>query len=80
MSGLEGICPKCSSHFYGWALSNQRNQLCVRCGSALEIRKDDVVIRIGCSPFKANEYRADSNQGNWEDLRNKNLLFYLTMN
>jgi predicted nucleic-acid-binding Zn-ribbon protein len=77
---LEGICPKCSSHYYGWALGSQKNQLCVKCGSSLVIRKDDVLIRSGFSPFKANEYNTGSSQDHWEDLRNKNLMFYLTMN
>ena len=80
MSGLEGICPQCGARFRGWALTIQRNQLCVKCGSALEIRKDDVLIRSGFSPFKAEEYRAGSDQDRWEELRNKNILFYLTRN
>ena len=80
MNGLEGICPKCGLHYHGWALNTQRNQLCIKCGSALEIRKDGVLIRSGFYPFKADEYKVGSDQDNWEDLRDKNLLFYLTRN
>jgi hypothetical protein len=74
---LEGICPKCSTHYLGWALSSQKNQLCVKCGSSLVIRKDDILI---CGGFSADEYNTGSSQDNWEDLRNKNLMFYLMMN
>jgi hypothetical protein len=34
---LQGICPRCGSRFYGWALKNPEHQDCSRCGSWLEI-------------------------------------------
>ena len=80
MNRLEGFCPKCGARFHGWALTVQRNQLCLKCGSALEIRKDGVLIRSGFSPFKADEYQAGTDQEKWEELRDKNLLYYLTRN
>ena len=49
MSGLEGICPKCGFHYYGWALSNPLAQKCGNCGSALEIKRDNVTIPSGLS-------------------------------
>ena len=47
ISGLEGTCPRCGGHYYGWALDIPYKQSCPRCGSALEIRKDGVLIRPG---------------------------------
>jgi hypothetical protein len=79
-SNWEGICPACGLHYHGWALTAQRNQLCLKCGTALEIRKDGVMIRSGFSPFKAAEYVMGAEKERWEDLRDKNLLFYLTKN
>jgi transcription initiation factor IIE alpha subunit len=56
MNGLEGICPKCGHRYYGWALNIQSNQLCVKCGSALEIRKDGVLVRPRLPTLRAEEY------------------------
>ena len=81
MNGWEGICPQCGLRYVGWALLTQRNHLCMKCGCALEIRKDGVVYRHSeCFSFTAEEYHYGSQQDKWEDLRNKNLLFYLTRN
>jgi hypothetical protein len=77
---LEGICHECRLHYHGWALNYQRNQICLKCGSALEIRSDGVLVRSVFTPFKAGEYRFSVDQEEWEDLCAKNLLFYLTMN
>ena len=46
----------------------------------LEIRKDGVLVRSAFSPFKADEFVVGAGQEGWEDLRDKNLLFYLTKN
>jgi hypothetical protein len=77
---MEGICPQCGLHYFGWALNTEHNQMCVKCGSALEIRMNDIVIRSGHTCFKAEQHKFGSDQDHWEDLRNKNLLFYLTLN
>ena len=49
MSGMEGTCPLCGTHYYGWALETPHKQSCSHCGSALEIRRDGVLIRPGAS-------------------------------
>ena len=51
MSGIEGICPRCGSHYYGWALESPYKQSCPRCGQILEIRRDGVLIRSGFTPL-----------------------------
>jgi len=50
---LEGKCPKCGIHHYGWALLNPRYQTCPKCGSGLEILEDGRKIAKGFSPFTA---------------------------
>ena len=50
---LEGICPKCGTHRYGWALLNPRYQTCPKCGAGLEILEDGHRIAKGFSPFTA---------------------------
>jgi len=52
MSGLEGVCPKCGLHYYGWALNNPSAQKCGKCSTALEIKRDNVAISSGSSSFK----------------------------
>jgi hypothetical protein len=34
---IEGICPKCGQHYYGWALCQPINQSCKECGVKLFI-------------------------------------------
>jgi uncharacterized protein (DUF983 family) len=38
MSGLEGRCPTCGTHYSGWALKSPWYQICDRCGAELEIK------------------------------------------
>jgi uncharacterized protein (DUF983 family) len=45
MNGLSGICPTCGASHYAWALLNPENQKCGRCGTALEIEGDGVLVR-----------------------------------
>jgi hypothetical protein len=78
---FEGICPDCGLHFHGPALGYQRNQMCVKCGSILEVRSDGTLLRTACASLKAREYKFEStDQEEWDDLCAKNLMFYLTMN
>ena len=53
---IEGRCPKCHSLIYGWALAFPRNQVCSKCGAALEIFQDGKLISVGYSPFTAEKY------------------------
>lgn len=50
---LEGICPKCGIHRYGWALLNPRYQTCPKCGAGLDILEDGRKVAKGFSPFTA---------------------------
>jgi transcription initiation factor IIE alpha subunit len=77
---IEGICPQCKVHYHGQALGTKSNQLCLKCGSTLEIRNNGVLVRTALSPFKYKEYRVDTDQEEWEDLCTKNLLIYLILN
>ena len=42
---MEGICPKCGSHFYGWSLNNPDRQKCGQCGSTLEIVRNCAIVQ-----------------------------------
>ena len=77
---VENICPRCGARYQGLALSNKRNQFCVKCGNNLEIRKNGVVIRVAQVTHNAEEYEINSHEQVWEELTSKNLLLYMTMN
>ena len=51
---IEGICTKCDTHRFGWALLNPRYQACPSCGEGLDIYKDGILLAKGFSPFSAN--------------------------
>jgi len=53
---FEGVCLKCKTRYYGWALQFQRNQSCPKCGTALEIYRDGKHVSRGYSPFEAEKY------------------------
>jgi len=53
---LEGICPKCGAHYYGWSLRFPRHQTCTLCSIGLKIIEDGQVISEGYSPFTAERY------------------------
>jgi hypothetical protein len=80
MSGLQGICPDCGAIYYGCALQSLPHQVCEFCGAALTVRKNGVLLRRELSPLKALEHPADSNQGGWGDLCEKDLEYHLTIN
>jgi transcription initiation factor IIE alpha subunit len=47
---LEGRCPNCGHHCYGWVLRDPLHQTCPKCGSRLEIKDSGSRISEGCSP------------------------------
>ncbi len=57
---IEGKCPKCSQHYWGWALKNPRNQSCGKCGTGLIIFENGKKILEGYSPFTAEEYKINA--------------------
>jgi hypothetical protein len=77
---FEGFCPDCNFHYHGLALDTRRNQLCVKCGGALEIRRNGVLIYSKISCFRVEEYLTGPNLRSCENPQEKNLLFYLTRN
>jgi hypothetical protein len=77
---LEGKCSLCGLYYHGKALSTPRNRICVKCGSALDLRKDGIRIINPFAGHKAEKYVVNSDRDQWEDLSSKNLLFYLTLN
>jgi len=56
LSMLEGICPRCGAHYYGWSLRFPRHQTCILCSVGLKIIEDGQVISEGYSPFTAERY------------------------
>jgi ssDNA-binding Zn-finger/Zn-ribbon topoisomerase 1 len=54
---IEGICPKCSRQYWGWALAQPRYQSCAKCGAGLIIYEDGRRIIDGYSPFTAERYQ-----------------------
>jgi len=52
---IAGKCPKCGIDYFGWSLLNPRNQMCIKCGTALQITDGDSKF-TGFSPFTADEY------------------------
>jgi hypothetical protein len=68
MNELEGICPRCGLGYYGWALNNELNQFCVKCGSALEIKREGVPIRSGASYFEDEKSEPVSDEDRWDDI------------
>jgi NAD-dependent SIR2 family protein deacetylase len=52
---LEGICPKCGLHYYGWSLDNPARQKCGKCGSPLQIIRDGVIAPKDIAPEKDNK-------------------------
>ena len=87
---LEGICPKCRRRYRGWALNTRRNQICVKCGRGLDIKKDGVLVHSRFPSFRVDEYKVTPDQVNWEylrretlqqeTLREKKLLYFLQRN
>ena len=77
---LEGLCPDCKIRFYGWALNNPRNQLCVKCGCTLEVRQNDILIRSRYSPFRTEEYKVALAMDNWGNHNDQTLVLYFTRN
>jgi hypothetical protein len=77
---LEAICPQCKVHYHGQALSTYQNRLCVKCGSGLIVRTDDLLVYPAFFPIKTEEYHVSSGEEEWEDLRTMNLLIYMNLN
>jgi hypothetical protein len=87
---LVGSCPECKVRYHGWALRSLRNQFCFKCGGALEISENGVMVRSRLLPFKAENFKFRPDRLDWEsrrwgnshleDLCEKNLLYYLTNN
>ncbi len=78
MNSLVGICPKCKRRHYGPALTRQRNQMCVKCGSVLDIRKDGILVRrVNLSGVR--DYKIDLKIDIWEQMRQR-VNFFLSRN
>jgi hypothetical protein len=80
MNGMKGVCPRCGTSYYGWALASPEQQRCSQCGSALEIRRDGASGRPGASvkDVASGEVRPD--RKNWQDALITNMQFYLRRN
>lgn len=51
---MEGICPQCGSHYFGWSLDNPEKQKCEKCGGPLTIIRDGVIIPKETPPLQDN--------------------------
>ena len=50
MSVMKGVCPKCGTVYYGWALDNPLHRKCEECDSHLEISEHrETIVRF--DPF-----------------------------
>jgi hypothetical protein len=78
MNSLEGICPKCQRRHYGPALNQHRNQLCVKCGSVLVIKRDGIQVRRINLPA-TRDYKINLKIDIWEQMRQK-VTFFLSRN
>ncbi|MFC1893601.1 hypothetical protein ACFLYR_06185 [Chloroflexota bacterium] len=66
---LEGTCPKCGKHYYGWALSELHSRYCGSCGVKLEL-KDNGVRIIEDSPPSEENGPEQSSPNSGDELRN----------
>lgn len=48
-------CPKCGTHFIGWALRKARHQTCPKCGERLKITEFGHKVSNDCSSFTADK-------------------------
>lgn len=77
--GLEGFCPKCYLHYYGWTIANPLEQKCEQCGGDLEIYRDGMHLdKKDCSSMGLAEYKIQYNETGetstyGSDLRNVRL-------
>jgi hypothetical protein len=55
---LEGICPKCGLHFYGWSLNNPDRQKCGQCGGPLEIVRNGAIVQKEIAPPSSEESKS----------------------
>ena len=55
---MEGICPKCGLHFYGWSLNNPDRQKCGECGSSLEIVHNGAIVQKEIAPSVSHDNKA----------------------
>ena len=51
---FEGKCPKCGSHYWGWALTKPQHKFCSKCGSCLAITEGGQALG-GYGPSLAQE-------------------------
>jgi Zn-finger nucleic acid-binding protein len=56
---LQGVCPRCGTKFYGWALKSPEHQDCSRCGSWLDITEGSTEHQTA-SPTRSNIYTSDN--------------------
>jgi len=80
---FEGTCPDCGQHYFGWALANQSERLCVKCGAKLRVYRDGTPVETNYYPSTAVRYRVVSPQTEETDdeyFDMLKLLFYTRMN
>jgi hypothetical protein len=53
---LEGICPKCGVHLFGWVLRNPQHQICPDCGVPLIITDGKGMIYEEKNPDVVDKY------------------------
>ncbi len=77
---LEAVCPQCKTHYCGWALQNQSQHLCDKCGSVLEIRQEDNSIPADFSLESTGIYTVSSGLSNRKGMAKKDPLFFISRN
>ena len=56
-SELSGTCLECGKHYSGWVLKEPRYQICVKCGSILQVRENGILINEPNFCFETLGYR-----------------------
>ena len=62
---LEGVCPKCGTHYFGWALTQRQHQTCPKCGAVLKIEyncRQDAKSQLSANGRTIIDITPDNNQ------------------
>jgi hypothetical protein len=67
---MEGICPLCGAHYYGWALDSSLKHRCDICHVELKIIDDREHIEENQSPNEHPKYEKPTDKTKEENTNN----------
>ncbi len=56
-SNLRGTCLQCGAQYSGQVLKKERYQICIKCGSNLEVRENGIIINTPNEFYETFIYR-----------------------